>query len=827
MIERLPLQLTGGVNTFDDSVAIADGQWQRLRNIAFRGTGIPGQRPSLSFSREVIPETRFWDARLVASTPAVVGYYKWAKFLRPIRFLFDPNYGEISMLAVTTGTMSVASSVAGFISVVSVPAGKTLFINLPCVMCDFGGSVQAVQAAILGEMGQPASLFVFDGTTYAFDGLGQGYHLGPQLPFQTSGSLAGVPLTNYVANDFGSGNGDFSPAGACVVRDRVLYYKGPNIYFSDRNEPLTVGYTGSLDADGNIVPSTANPATGTNYSAIDTRGIFLGGEELENITAVAEINTSADGSPVQSVAMAFTNTHAYMLLGEPLETTEGGDVLGSLQINRLNMQAGCVSQATITRTPYGTFWCGRDDVWFMPFGSLPRRVGTNIRPLLRNQPQGLLWKLHAEYAGGYYKLSLFGSGQGPDLYSPCGMQMWLDLRNGEPKGADDAKWYGPQVFVQTDAPDALSAAGGSGGVWCMARDTRAAGDQRLYALQSFMYAASASENVWGMSLCSLDQIEGKDTCAPQANRTFWAQSTAYNVGDTMVPQPSGTSVTAPIFICTTAGTSGSGSEPDWYTLSGTGTVTDGTVTWTTQNWTGAAQIGAYSPNLRQGTNEVEFSLLSKELMLGDPMTEKLLDGSEIGYWAANRAQITHNSHAKQDSRSVVLAMLNDQVAENVLDSTTGDRVWQSAALTPAPTKRFRGKSATWECQQDAGIIITAGLNDSITITFDSADHVITLTPGYYADIFAIVDAIYAAAGGGINKRYSGCLVGFQSASNTGITIGSGSQLAVLMGYEKDSQLTATGANYAYGRESPLTKQCPDIQISGINLRYREFKRRPT
>ena len=828
-IQKLPIPLGGGVNLHNDPSVIPDGQWQRLRNLAPRLPGVLGQRPSMSFVREVTPSWWNWDARTrlgsagVAS--AVDAYWKWAKYIRPLKFIFDPNFSDITMVVVTTAAITVAAETsAGVQTATVVPEDTMLLITLPGVITGTG-TEPMLRVGVLGPASRMPSLLVFNGITYAFNGYDNGKHIA-------AGSDGATPVTfSYYNNNFGTGNTNFAPDGACVVRDRVLYYKGPNVYFSDRNEPLTVGYTGSLDANGDIVPSTANPATGTNFSAIDTRGIFLGGEELENITAVAEVNTSADGSPVQSVAMVFTSTHAYMLLGEPLETTEGGKVVGSLQINRLNVQAGCVSQATVTRTPYGTLWCGREDVWFMPFGSLPIRVGTSIRPLLEQQPPGLAWKLHAEYADGFYRLSMFKPGQGPNTADPCGMQMWLDMRAGGPKSAEQAQWFGPQEFNQTDAPTSAPDPGGPGGVWCMARDSRAGGDGRLYALQSFVMlgstAPAGTAYISGMSLCGFSAVDGRDTCAPNAEPALWEPSYAYSAGDIVVPTPATTSLLAPRFVCTTAGTSAT-AAPAWITgISGTGTITDGTVTWTAIYFDGTYLFSAYVPNIAQTNNEVELSMLSREFMLGDPMREKLLDGAELGYWALNRTQVTYNSHAKQDSRSRILGLTAEQTADNVANQTTGDRVWQRKLLTPSPTKRFHGLSATWELQQDAGIVITLGVNDTITFTYASASHPLTIPAGYYADILAVVTALVTASAGGLTSSVSGAVIGFKSASMTGVSIQAQGRLSELLGFGVAGQQTATGGNYVYGVESPRYTLVPDIQFSGLNLRFKMFGRGPS
>lgn len=850
-IEKLNLPLLGGIDLHSDPAAIPDGNWQRLRNLAPRQNGVIGRRASLSFSRELEPSWWHWDAHTWGGETAVAApaiyYYMWAKYLRPLKFIFDPNYGTISAILITTSDVEIMDFLSGAPSPRVCAAGSLILATFPGLFDDaeLGASTPRIYGVYLGEATRTPSLFVFDGITYAIGGSGNG---GQVCPHYAGANIAGVTNLAFAfnKNDFGSGNSAFHPDGAAVVRDRVVYFKGPNLYFSDRGDALTVGFTGSTDANGEIVPSTVVPPTGTNYSAIDTRGILVGGEELENITAVAEISTSADGSPVQSVAAAWTANHCYLLLGEPLETTEGGNVIGTLQVNRLNIAAGCVSQSTVCRTPYGTIWCGTDDVWFMPFGQLPIRIGTKLRPYLQGQPAGLLWRLHAEYSDGIYRLAMFKEGQGPNMYDPCGAHFWLNLKNGPPQDANSAQWFGPQEFVQTDCPQYTGAWSGQlGGTFCMARDDRSTGDGRLYALQPYIIRGTV--DMTGMSLCSFDTYEATDTTAPQAPSSApWEASYTVYEGDVFVPTPSSTSLLAPIYKCMTSGITG-GTEPNWFAPSAVGKITDGTVVWVTQNYDVNinAHYSAYEPRIAQGgadvsgsnsySNRIEWSMLSKEFIFGDHTKEKLLDGAEFVATLADSTQLTYNSHPNQDSRSRVWN--TDFATALTLGTTTAERYWQRKLLTPTATSRFNALSAQWECAQDSGFVIVLGVNDTWAITVGGVAKTITLTAGHYADIYTLTVALkaaYATATGSTlvtsldaSSYNTVAVFTMKDASNT-LSIVTTGALSHLFGFATSQSPVSVAANtIAYGLESPAIALVPDMLLSTINLRYKIFKRGPT
>lgn len=804
-MNRLPLGFNG-VDVHADPSAIPDGKWQRLRNLAPLKSGILGTRPSLTFSREVQPHWRLWNSRLYTGVlgeySGVPGYWSWAQFLRPVKFMFDPNFGHITMIAVTSGSVPIYRADAPGVDVLeTVAEGMMLLVTLPGFMVDSAGT-PVLRAAVLGEATRQPSLFSWFGTTYAFAGKNAGRKVVP-VPDPT------LPLTfSYAQVDFGAQNNQFHPDGAAVVRDRVLYYKGQYVWFSDKQAP-------------EIISSSVD-------SYITRRLYIAGGDETEDITAVAEIGTTADGSPVQSVAMVWTRTAAYMLLGEPVETDivgEAGDLYASLQGTRLNIQCGCVSQATIKRTPYGTFWVGPDDVWFMPFGSLPIRVGTAIRPLLEAQPRELQWKIHAEYADGFYRVSLFSDGQGPSAYSPCGMQMWLDLRKGAPRSDEEATWFGPHEFVNAGGAD------GEYGVYCMAKDDRPGGDGRLYALQAYEIPDNVI-NSEGMSLCTFDGSTGVDCTAPVVESQPWRASTAYAIGDVITARIQGDNGEWMLaeFTCDIAGTSGSVYPTFSPIVDLLGRVVDGSVIWLAKFFN--ASSGYVGPSVLAAISQtgasVLPSMLSKELFLGDPMTEKLLDGAELGYWVPQNAKIAYNSHAKQDSTSRILYPAHDQTANNTAGSWTGDRVWQTKLLTATPGNRFRGKSAVWELGQTAGIFLTEGVDDALLTYVNAVATTLTLPTRSFDDIGALITALNL-----LLVPYNSYFDADEHAAIVRLTVGVGFNIQLrdcfltrLLGFDTTTTLVAVDGSPLLGLYSPPSTLAPPLQFSGLNLRYKIFNRRP-
>ncbi|UOF79737.1 hypothetical protein [Caudoviricetes sp.] len=833
MIQRLPLPLEGGVNLHSDPSSLKPNQWQLLQNVAPRPSGRIGQRPALQFQREVVPSWWHWDARALTGSlgvaSAIPGYYRWARDLRPLKFMFDPNFGEISMVAFNTVAMQVYDQNGMRVTPRTVPIGTAMLFTLPGVWVA-GGSEPVPLCAVLGQMTRSPSLFSFLGQTYAFGGETAGSYVGPpvgsvysaQTGFDYVSVQFGQRNEATGALDYVGTNNGFAPEQACVLRDRVVYSIGSNVYFSDRNDPMSVG-----------------------ASALSSRGINVCGEEQEQITALSEVSLSAEGSPAQSALVVWTRTHCYLVTGEPgesdAETAE--EIIGSTQINRLNVKAGCVSQASVVRTPYGMFWVGVDDVWFMPFGSTPLRVGTNLRPMLANQPAGVQWKIHADYYNGSLRIGVFGDGSGPSLYSPCDEQWWLDLRNEPPTSPDDAAWFGPQVFVNHDGVD--QDLNPISGVYCIAKDERSTGDGRLYALQpNFM--ANPYTTVYGMTLCTLDEYSSRDITAPTYPQIAWVASNSYAEGDMLTAlQPAAVaSQLATVWVCTVAGTSGL-TEPIWPTAASF--VVDGGVTWTALYWNGTTVLSGYQSELwasTYGTNSIECELLSREVMTDDPMVEKLLDGAELGFFTPSPTRVTYNSHPDQAIKTKVLPSpvwnANANLPGNTVTAVwNGQRKWSSRLLPSGPTQRFQAQSASWYLKQNAGFVLTNGVDNSFMFTWASVVRTATVASGYYADITSLLAAAIAAMNTAVGlTQFTSTIaddgaitrsrVGIKTIDESSLTLSvtaATDKLLFYLGYNP-SQSGLTSSGYVYGALSPRGTLSPPIEFSGINLRLALWGRRP-
>lgn len=257
----------------------------------------------------------------------------------------------------------------------------------------------------------------------------------PGYPFSKGGMIKCSNATTMLETySFGTGANLPAPAVGCMYRQRPVYADfGPGhrgkVVFADKYAPATVG---------------------TDVLAANGRWISVG-NELDPVVAMCEV--TQQGAVSTASLLILTRRRAFLLTGEPSEsTTVTDDFIQDCSLSVLNADAGCCSAQTLCRTPAGIIWASDDDVWCFEAGQAPRRIGSNISAALKYTGFDWRWTYTAVFFNGFYRLSLWPVGTSP-LTSGVGQeQWWLDLRRGAPQGADDARWYGPQVYAGQAAP---------------------------------------------------------------------------------------------------------------------------------------------------------------------------------------------------------------------------------------------------------------------------------------------------------------------------------------------------------------------------------------
>ncbi len=255
-----------------------------------------------------------------------------------------------------------------------------------------------------------------------------------------------------------------SPSVACVYRDRVVY---GGFYVSGASGDAIRDYVVFSDHHlPNVIGANAVSAGGRAFEV----GNYL---EDGRMVAMVNIMQTSVGSPSESAVLVLRERAAYIITGEPNESTDVVDVdhpiLGDLVISKISVACGCASAETIVHTPYGLIWASTDQVWIFPEGQVPRPVGLNISDELRATPNWSRHSWHAVYFDGYYRLAVtdasqttifstypypqanvwsgFGNVSSANTSVPCTRQWWLDLHSGGPRGDEDARWFGPMVYA--------------------------------------------------------------------------------------------------------------------------------------------------------------------------------------------------------------------------------------------------------------------------------------------------------------------------------------------------------------------------------------------
>jgi len=661
----------------------------------------------------------------------------------------------------------------------------------------------------------PISLTTFNGIPYCFTGQGQGYRIVP---------VAGVPTPEALVFQ-GVGNANFRPVGGAPVRARMCYWAGREITFSDTNAPL-------------LIRDNSAAGVGTILVAADTS---------DGITHVQELNTTASGSPTQSVVAVWTTDAMYMLLGEPGETGSP-DSLGTLQVTKLTIAAGCVSGATVVQTPYGTLWAGADDVWFLPFGSLPVRVGTNIRPALLNTPPSLRYRWHAAYENGIYRLAIDAPGAGPTEIGGCMHHWLLDMRNGPPQNAESAVWWGPQEYT----PAGSSLVGP--GTWAFITQDTDQGTLEVQAVQPWS-AEDDTGTSRGVSLCTLNANDSRDESTPNFPPNPPRGVTQYEVGDLVVPYDETFGQTQfAVWRCVTAGLTSAEPLPQFNDGVSTG-ITVGTATFELD----PPFLGPrFEPTSFQFGNEIVPELRTKEYV-GDATKDKLYDGTEAGYWVNRRGVLQYSALTDIDASSRILVEAGTDTSQSRLDASTStlQRLWQSRLLTPQTGRRFHAKSLQFVMSHKK-VFVVDDTNDVVLFRIGGTDFKVQVTRGEYANIDELLDAVtssvqsataatWAVTGGPrvsavsappepwaifFDVTASGTIPGWTSEDYRRCA-----RLFALLGVDTNNQhwytTTPTFAwqsfdgSRVYGKTSPESTRTFRSSFSALNMRVDTFKRGPT
>lgn len=395
--ELKPLNFLGGVNLFHHRRRIADNEARRLKNLVPTEAGILDRRGVLAWSRDVIVGSAHPHILGALSPPFTTGYEQaFYYFEEP-----DADYPNGSFWLFASG-----------------PMGPPLFFNhyLPpqfehrVVMVPFGDHV-----------------YVFPGTQFTDPNFSDAF-----WPFNMAVIHTSAPGDFAVIFDemfSGSNNEGIIVRCAATYRQRMVYALSNHglrdvLIWSDRGNPKSIG-----------------------DDAMTSRFTRLPGMAGDHIVGMIEVMRTGIGQQDESSLLVLGRDHAYVVTGETEESTYTGvDYIGSAQPLQVNEICGCASNETLVRTPYGVLWAGPDDVWGFDGGSVPRRLGTKIRPVLANTPAEYQYRWHAAYHNGFYRLAIFSDDQEPGHTNPLGEQWWLDLRNGMPRHWSEARWFGPMKF---------------------------------------------------------------------------------------------------------------------------------------------------------------------------------------------------------------------------------------------------------------------------------------------------------------------------------------------------------------------------------------------
>lgn len=527
-----PKELTfeGGVNIDKDPHLIKSNEWQSLQNLWPYKSKLLGSRPSLLFEQDVLPvDAKYWNSRLFhnsyAETPVSVPYYyNWFRYLTPLKSIFLGELSKIALICVCNNTpgVTIREQFEGEAAVeVQLIAGDVVLLMMPNDLQP--GAVVGDKPILSGvRLGKTSnltpSMVEINGEIIAVN-VGCDY----VVRVAKSSSLA-IPSATTWSNidyrftklNFGDTNTNFKPNGVVTYKNRFVYFKGNKLWFSDPFQPEVI----------------YDDVVATAYLAV-----FFDTNLTEDITALAEIYTSSLDEAGTSVLAIWTAHSMLMMKGEPATTIASTpeELFAPVNVTKLPITAGCISQASVVKTKHGIIWCGASTVWFMARGNLPVEVGQKIGPRIQDQSLDSAGRIFATYDDEVYKLVINTAGVGYNPFDALN-EMWCLSFIGDLPTKENAAWFGPQVFTNRDNPVVgTSAAGGPSGLYCCAKLTNNNDDKTWY-IQPYSCATGdttvgADTYATRLGLSSISQYYGVDITAPYRPANVFVEDNYYYPGD--------------------------------------------------------------------------------------------------------------------------------------------------------------------------------------------------------------------------------------------------------------------------------------------------------
>lgn len=515
-MQKLPIAFDGGVNLEIDPHLLKPNEWLLLKNLWPYKSKMLGSRPSLLHEQDILPvPPENWNGFLSLGTapayPAQIpNYGQWFRHLTPLRVLFLGSLERMAIIAVCNQNdlVTIREQFEGTASAnVTLVAGDVILMLTPNDLNpgDAGSLYPKITAVRLGSFGDiTPSLVEFNGRVYAANKDCDYVVEVVQSSTIVGPSPATWPNIDYrfTKVNFGPTNTGIKFDGVITYRNRFVYWKNNKIWFSDPFQPSLI----------------FEDAEQTAYL-----GVFFDSNLSEPITAMYNLYTDAIEKAGQSVLAIWTRHGMIMLQGEPATTValSPEQIFSDCQITELTLRCGCISQASIVKTKFGLIWCGAETVWFMANGNLPIEVGNKIMPRIKDQSFSSSGRIFATYDDECYRLTINSPGNGFNPYEALN-EMWCLSFVGDIPNKENASWFGPQVFTNTDNPLIAEepAQGGPSGLFCCAKLTNINDDKTWY-IQPYsctlgVAGGPGESDGWGtrLGLASLSEYLGVDITSP-------------------------------------------------------------------------------------------------------------------------------------------------------------------------------------------------------------------------------------------------------------------------------------------------------------------------